>query len=178
MMLSHGDSFSLHTRYKGWFGAKTKHEDIFRAYHESIKLHKEIRIVVNLSRKTTTEQAERSVPSGQSPGLLPTTSGISQGCPRFRILVIGKTGVGKSSLIGSAFRVGKEIVAHNKPGDANIDDEVISSQNDRFVLHNSKGFEPGDQDNLKIVRDFVGPDLAARATGRSKGDGFVGGVVK
>ncbi|KAG1841626.1 hypothetical protein C8R48DRAFT_781338 [Suillus tomentosus] len=173
-MLSHGDSFSLHTRYKRWFGAKTKHEDIFRAYHESIKLHRKTRIVVDLSRKTTAE-AERSLPSGQSLGLLPTTSGISQNCPRFRILVIGKTGVGKSSLIGSAFGVEKEIVAHDKPGDANIDDEVILPQNDRFVLHDSKGFEPGDEDNLKTVRDFIEPDLAARATGRSKRDGFVGG---
>ncbi|KAG2049902.1 hypothetical protein BDR06DRAFT_1011682 [Suillus hirtellus] len=147
------------------------------AFIESIKLHQKTRIIVDLSRKTTTE-AERSVPSGQSPGLPPTTSGISQNCPRFRILVIGKTGVGKSSLIGSAFGVEKELVAHDKPGDANIKDEVISPQNDRFVLHDSKGFEPGDEDNLKMVRDFVDPDLAARATGRSERDGFVEGVVE
>ncbi|KAG2081993.1 uncharacterized protein F5147DRAFT_735147 [Suillus discolor] len=137
------------------------------AFIESIKLHKKIRIVVDLSRNTTTE-AERSVPSGQSLELPPTTSDIFQNCPRFRILVIGKTGVGKSSLISNAFGVEKQIVAHDKPGDASIDDEFISSQNNRFVLHDSKGFEPGDKDNLKIVRDFLNPDLAARATGRGE----------
>ncbi|KAG1811999.1 hypothetical protein EV424DRAFT_1542306 [Suillus variegatus] len=144
------------------------------AFIESIKLHKNIRIVVDLSRNTTTE-AEQSVSSGQSLELPPTTSDISQNCPRFRILVIGKSGVGKSSLISDAFGVEKEIIAHDKPGDANIDDEVISPHNDRFVLHDSKGFEPGDEDNLKIVRDFIDPDLAARATGRSERDGFVVG---
>ncbi|KAG2088268.1 uncharacterized protein F5147DRAFT_587736, partial [Suillus discolor] len=71
--------------------------------------------------------------------------------PRFQILVVGKSGVGKSSLISHAFGVEKEIVAHNKPGEAHIDKELISSQNKRFVLHDSKGFEPGDEDNLEIV---------------------------
>jgi hypothetical protein len=41
------------------------------------------------------------------------------------------------------------------PGDADIDHEFISPQNDKFVLHDSKGFEPGEVDNLKIVRDFI-----------------------
>ncbi|KAG2335514.1 hypothetical protein BDR05DRAFT_1030114, partial [Suillus weaverae] len=45
--------------------------------------------------------------------------------------------------------------AHDKPGEASIDHEFISPQNDRFVLHDSKGFEPGEKDNLKIVRDFI-----------------------
>ncbi|KAG1885421.1 hypothetical protein F4604DRAFT_1573546, partial [Suillus subluteus] len=43
----------------------------------------------------------------------------------------------------------------DKLGEANIDIEFISNQNDRFVLHDSKGFEPGDEDNLKIVQDFI-----------------------
>jgi hypothetical protein len=41
------------------------------------------------------------------------------------------------------------------PGGADIDHEFISPQNDKFVLHDSKCFEPGEVDNLKIVRDFI-----------------------
>ncbi|KAG2055902.1 hypothetical protein BDR06DRAFT_881058, partial [Suillus hirtellus] len=66
------------------------------------------------------------------------------------------TGVGKSSLIDHVFGVGKKtVVAHDRPGEASIDDEFISPENDRFVLHDSKGFEPGDEDNLNIVQDFI-----------------------
>lgn len=66
--------------------------------------------------------------------------------------------------MSTAYSYCRYIVAHDKPGEASIDKEFISSQNDRFVLHGSKGFEPGEQDNLKIVRDFIGhrramPDL-------------------
>ncbi|KAG1806986.1 uncharacterized protein BJ212DRAFT_1388526 [Suillus subaureus] len=50
------------------------------------------------------------------------------------------------------------------PGEVSIDHEFISPQNNKFVLHDSKGFEPGEKDNLKIVRDFINyrrakPDL-------------------
>ncbi|KAG2126214.1 hypothetical protein DEU56DRAFT_892029 [Suillus clintonianus] len=76
-------------------------------------------------------------------------------CPRFRILVIGKTGVGKSSLINHAFGVEKALTSHDRPGEANIDTEFISKQNDRFVLHDSKGFEPGEEGNLTVVQDFI-----------------------
>ncbi|KAG2063321.1 hypothetical protein BDR04DRAFT_1111657, partial [Suillus decipiens] len=57
-----------------------------------------------------------------------------------------ETGVGKSSLINHAFGVQNAV---------SIDQEFISPQNKRFVLHDSKGFEPGEKDNLKTVRDFI-----------------------
>ncbi|KAG1869346.1 hypothetical protein DFJ58DRAFT_723192 [Suillus subalutaceus] len=161
MELYHEDTFSLHMQYKTWFGMMTEHEnivfnlnDMFSAYSAKYnKFHKNIRIVVDLSGNTTTEQAEQSVSSGEE--LRPTTSEIFRKCPRFRILVIGKTGVGKSSLINHAFGVEKTITSHDRPGQASIDHEFISPQNDRFVLHDSKGFEPGEQNNLKIVREFI-----------------------
>jgi len=46
-------------------------------------------------------------------------------------------------------------VSDDRPGEANIDTEFISQQNDKFVLHDSKGFEPAEEDNVKIVRDFI-----------------------
>ncbi|KAG2045693.1 hypothetical protein BDR06DRAFT_965600 [Suillus hirtellus] len=143
---------------------RTKHEDIafdpddmFRACNPSqqeySKIHNNITIVVKLSSDATTEQAEQSGAPDQS--LPSTTLEMFTRCPRFRILVIGKSGVGKSSLISQAFGVEKEIIADDKPGEANIDEELISTRNERFVLHDSKGFEAGDRDNLKIVRDFI-----------------------
>ncbi|OJA15855.1 hypothetical protein AZE42_11214 [Rhizopogon vesiculosus] len=87
--------------------------------------------------------------------LHPTTDEIFKICPRFRILVIGKTGVGKSSLIYHAFGVHSAPASDEKRGGANIDTEYISERNDKFVLHDSKGFEPGEEDNMKTVREFV-----------------------
>ncbi|KAG1798603.1 uncharacterized protein HD556DRAFT_194633 [Suillus plorans] len=136
--------------------------------------------IMNPSRFIKTSGSSSTFPGIQQPRLsglsLPVkASSFRLPLPTYPRTVLGKTGVGKSSLISDAFGVEKEIVAHDKPGDATIDDEFISSQNDRSVLHDSKGFEPGDEDNLKIVQDFVGPDLAARAIGRSERDGFVVG---
>ncbi|KAG2125433.1 hypothetical protein DEU56DRAFT_570291 [Suillus clintonianus] len=41
------------------------------------------------------------------------------------------------------------------PGEATIDDGFISPQNDRFILHDSKGFEPGGKDNFELVQKFI-----------------------
>lgn len=166
--ISPGISFSLHVRHKRLFGMKAEDEDvdfdtdeIFRVSdargnperQEYVKSHEKTKIVVKLFRSITTERAVSS--SDENPELQPTTDEIIRICPRFRILVIGKTGVGKSSLINHAFGVEKALTSDDKPGEANIDTEFISNQNDRFVLHDSKGFEPGDEDNLKIVQDFI-----------------------
>ncbi|OAX34157.1 kinase-like protein [Rhizopogon vinicolor AM-OR11-026] len=87
--------------------------------------------------------------------LHPTTDKIFEICPRFRILGIGKTGVGKSSLINHAFGVQKALASNEQPGQANIENEHISEQNDKFVLHDSNGFEPGEGGNVQIVQEFI-----------------------
>ncbi|KAG2098458.1 uncharacterized protein F5147DRAFT_763257 [Suillus discolor] len=139
-------------------------DDIFSVYNASqsqtqtqnvtyTKIHRKIRIKFDLSENTSTEQAEQSVSSGKN--LEPqSTAGIFQKCPRFRILVV-MTGVGKSSLINHVFGVRRTIVAHDRPGQASIDDESFSPQNTRFVLHHSEGFKPGREDNLDLVQDFI-----------------------
>ena len=47
------------------------------------------------------------------------------------------------------------MISNLKPGEANIDTELISPQNDKFVLHDSKGFEPGEEVNIHTVQDFI-----------------------
>jgi hypothetical protein len=42
-----------------------------------------------------------------------------------------------------------------QPGEATIDQEITSDKNRRFVLHDSKGFEPGDIDNLATAKRFI-----------------------
>ncbi|KAG2114996.1 hypothetical protein BD769DRAFT_1642260 [Suillus cothurnatus] len=163
MKFSPGDMFSLHVRYRKWYGIR--HEDIgfepddmFRecSAGEYNKVHKNITIIVQLSKNPNIEHAEHAAPSSDGTlGLQPTTDEIFRNCPQFRILVIGKTGVGKSSLINYAFGVQNATASHNKPGEVSIDQELISPQNNKFILHDSKGFEPGEEVNLEIVRGFI-----------------------
>ncbi|KAK7472045.1 hypothetical protein VKT23_000156 [Stygiomarasmius scandens] len=76
-------------------------------------------------------------------------------CPRFRILVLGKTGAGKSSIINAAFGVTDANVSHSRVGESDIYQEITSPQNPRFVLHDSKGFATGEIDNLQTVKRFI-----------------------
>ncbi|KAG1731733.1 hypothetical protein EDD22DRAFT_927929 [Suillus occidentalis] len=84
-----------------------------------------------------------------------TTNDILQICPRFRLLVIGKTGVGKSSLIQQAFGINEVHVSEHRRGKADIDREFIAPENQRFVLHDSQGFEAGDSDCFMTAKDFI-----------------------
>ncbi|KAG1839528.1 hypothetical protein F4604DRAFT_479327 [Suillus subluteus] len=135
MKLSLGDTFSLHVRYKRWYG--TEHEDIVFELEdifcpcgarERRKYNNVITIVVELSRYPITKQLVSS--SDENLELRPTTDEICRKCPQFRILVIGKTGVGKSSLISYAFGAQNATSSHDKPRKASIDHEFISPQND------------------------------------------------
>ncbi|THU98021.1 hypothetical protein K435DRAFT_857051 [Dendrothele bispora CBS 962.96] len=76
-------------------------------------------------------------------------------CPRFRILVLGKTGAGKSSIINAAFGVNDAHVSHSRVGESDIRQEITSEQNPKFVLHDSKGFATGEINNLQTVKNFI-----------------------
>ncbi|KAJ7939553.1 hypothetical protein B0H13DRAFT_2497436 [Mycena leptocephala] len=77
------------------------------------------------------------------------------GVERFRILVVGKAGAGKSSLINYAFGTDLATASDKVRGKCNIEDEIISEHNDRFVLHDSMGFEPGQTENFEAARNFI-----------------------
>jgi hypothetical protein len=40
-------------------------------------------------------------------------------------------------------------------GEHNIEDELVFSRHDGYVFHDSRGFEGGSEDELKIVQEFV-----------------------
>ncbi|KAF7354304.1 hypothetical protein MVEN_01118800 [Mycena venus] len=84
-----------------------------------------------------------------------TIDEILADCQRFRILSVGRSGAGKSSVINCVFNVDDAKVSHNKPGEADIYQEITSEQNARFVLHDSKGFEPARTETFNIVREFI-----------------------
>jgi hypothetical protein len=46
-------------------------------------------------------------------------------------------------------------VSEKVPGQAEINQEFTSNENNLFVLHDSQGFEPGDTLNFEIVREFI-----------------------
>ncbi|KAG8871088.1 hypothetical protein FRB97_009100, partial [Tulasnella sp. 331] len=45
--------------------------------------------------------------------------------------------------------------SHYQAGVCDINTEITSPENDRFILHDSQGFEQGELDNLKTVKNFI-----------------------
>ncbi|KAL4081030.1 hypothetical protein J3A83DRAFT_4184925 [Scleroderma citrinum] len=87
--------------------------------------------------------------------LVPVSDSIIRTCPRFRLLVMGKDGVGKSSLIGRAFKIRSLVESHELDAcqrEACIDTELIFQENDKVVLHNSRGPEA---DTTNSVEGFL-----------------------
>lgn len=85
-----------------------------------------------------------------------TTDEIKQSCKRFRVLVLGKEGVGKSSLINHIFKVDIAKVSEYTPGEAEIDKEIFSESNDSLVLHDSRGYGSGETENFRKLTEFIG----------------------
>ncbi|KAI6166469.1 hypothetical protein EDD17DRAFT_62496 [Pisolithus thermaeus] len=82
----------------------------------------------------------------------PTTEGLSNQCPRFRILVIGKSGVGCSTLINRVFGVEPTYIAGGSSQKEVSGNEFISARNDRLVLHFFKPVKGYDEVEAFIER--------------------------
>ncbi|KAG9310040.1 hypothetical protein JVU11DRAFT_10081 [Chiua virens] len=108
--------------------------------------------------------------------LVPVTDELIRMCGKFRVLVIGNSGVGKSTLIRRMFGVENIVSVEDVVSDSSteshiastfkhtseivhdtldIDQEFTSQTNERFVVHDSLGFEAGDERNMGVVKDFV-----------------------
>ncbi|KAJ6454319.1 hypothetical protein C8R45DRAFT_1111948 [Mycena sanguinolenta] len=92
--------------------------------------------------------------------LVPHTEILRQECPRLRILV---SGAGKSALINAVFGLeGATLSApcfranlRITPGVHDIDKPFSFPQNDRIIIHDPQGFEPGEEGNIQTVSDFI-----------------------
>jgi hypothetical protein len=49
----------------------------------------------------------------------------------------------------------KQTISHQEHGVCDINDEITSPQNPLFVVHDSQGFEHGEDTNLKKVETFL-----------------------
>ncbi|KAE9393015.1 hypothetical protein BT96DRAFT_999817 [Gymnopus androsaceus JB14] len=90
--------------------------------------------------------------------LIPETDILRQECPRARILVIGKSGAGKSALINRVFGIPDQAVtniSHRSHGVHDIEKELTWKSNKHVVIRDSEGFEHGDDGKRKIVEQFV-----------------------
>ncbi|KAI0246859.1 hypothetical protein BJV78DRAFT_1286034 [Lactifluus subvellereus] len=92
---------------------------------------------------------------------------------RFRILVVGKSRSGKSSLINSIFKVNTAVRIQSPyaflpshpdspsggkkptPGNADFNVGFSHPDNSRLIVHEFPGFEPGYAQNLQTIRDFI-----------------------
>ncbi|KAJ6592791.1 hypothetical protein B0H19DRAFT_1088532 [Mycena capillaripes] len=86
-----------------------------------------------------------------------TFDGIVESCPKFRILLIGRSGVGKSALINAVFGSGVVIEEHGiQPGIVrDINQEFALPNKPRLVFHDSQGFSHGDGQNFETVLKFI-----------------------
>jgi hypothetical protein len=58
-------------------------------------------------------------------------------------------------LINRVFGITEAKVSEYAPGEASIEQEFVSDENKYFVLHDSKGFEPGDNTNFDLAARFL-----------------------
>ncbi|KIN97987.1 hypothetical protein M404DRAFT_158673, partial [Pisolithus tinctorius Marx 270] len=88
----------------------------------------------------------------------------------FRILIMGRANAGKTTILqrvcnttdkpeifnGEGEKVDATVVQGSlKCGYHNIEDELVFKSNQRFVFHDSHGFEAGSEGEFDMMKEFV-----------------------
>lgn len=110
---------------------------------------------VDVTQEPVSLSSSHNPEPGSAGQLKPTTVDFLNECHRFRLLVLGKSGIGKSTLINRAFGIKQALTADDRPGTANIEEALESPENERFILHDSQGFESGDDANYAVAKNFI-----------------------
>ncbi|KAL4065555.1 hypothetical protein V8B97DRAFT_2025708 [Scleroderma yunnanense] len=93
----------------------------------------------------------------------------------FRVLVIGRSKAGKTTLLqrvcnstelsevtnSKGGKIDPTVVQGSLEGHVNIEDEIIFQSNPGFIFHDSRGFEAGSEDEVKLMKKFVAERAAA-----------------
>ncbi|KAL4075269.1 hypothetical protein V8B97DRAFT_1867324, partial [Scleroderma yunnanense] len=88
---------------------------------------------------------------------------------RFRILVIGRSNAGKMTLLqricnttelpevvnSEGKKINVVVQGSLERGEHNIDDELIFRSNRGFIFHDSRGFEAGSEEEVKLMKKFL-----------------------
>ncbi|KAF8265737.1 hypothetical protein EI94DRAFT_1804007 [Lactarius quietus] len=95
-----------------------------------------------------------------SPLRKPLTSTVRQALPehfKFRILVVGKRGSGKSSLINAVFKVDVTAAPEIAPGKADIDVEFRPADNRYLIVHECSGLDSPttDSQDMQTIQNFI-----------------------
>ncbi|KAI6046618.1 hypothetical protein EDC04DRAFT_1485074 [Pisolithus marmoratus] len=161
-----GEAFSFSVHRKKWYssfipaainGIKINVRDVLSNSREQKfrAVYRDLDITIGLSPSADAMPTPVTPTPSNINNLRPTTDELLNQCPRFRILVIGQSGVGKSTLISKAFGIAKASSENLEPRKAHIELEYISLDNDRILLHDSTGFEPADNVNSDAVKLFI-----------------------
>ncbi|KAF7344044.1 hypothetical protein MVEN_01693900 [Mycena venus] len=79
---------------------------------------------------------------------------------QFRVLIVGRANAGKTTILQRVCDTTDDPEIHqleptSERGEHEISDELVFTNNGGYVFHDSRGFENGDEEQLKIVQDFV-----------------------
>ncbi|KAI6137576.1 hypothetical protein BKA82DRAFT_4285163 [Pisolithus tinctorius] len=88
---------------------------------------------------------------------------------RFRILVMGRANAGKTTILQRVCNTTDQpenfngkgkvdvtlVQGSQKRGEHNIEDELVCKSNQRFVFHDSRGFEAGSEQQFGVMKEFV-----------------------